>query len=268
MPEHAASSAWPGELILAAVLLAVGGCYVAAVIRSRRRRPWPLGRTACWLLGLGAVYAGLAGSVAGAGGSAFAAHMAGHLLLGMVAPLLLVLAAPVTLALRSLAVVPARRLSALLRSRPVRFVAHPVTATVLNVGGLWVLYTTDLFVRMHANPFLAAAVNAHVLVAGYLFTASMIGRDPAPHRPGPAFRTVVLLVAFAGHGVLAKWIAAHPPAGVGAAEAELGAAVMYYGGDAVDVAILVILLAGWYRATAPGPGASAPSAGRWSPSAA
>jgi putative membrane protein len=251
MHEHGAATVVSSELGVAAVALAAIGCYVAAVIRTRRRRPWPLHRTVLWILGVVAASLAVVGPLADAAHENFVAHMAAHLSLGMLAPLLFVLAAPVTLALRSLAVVPARRLSALLRSWPARFLVHPITATVLNVGGLWVLYTTDLMPRMHDDPLLAAAVNVHLLVAGYLFTASMIGLDPAPHRTGYVFRAVVLLVAFAAHGILAKYLFAHPPAGVPADEAELGSTLMFYGGDLVDAAIIVVLCARWYADTRP-----------------
>jgi hypothetical protein len=83
-----------------------------------------------------------------AGGFLFAdlrGHMAQHLLIGMFAPLGLVLAAPVTLALRTLPVKAARRLATLLRSRPARWVGHPVTALALNSGGMFLLYLTPLY---------------------------------------------------------------------------------------------------------------------------
>lgn len=252
MHEHAAATGLSGEVILGAVALAAIGCYVGAVVRTHRRRPWPLHRSVLWVLGVAAAYLAVAGPLEDAAHESFVAHMVGHLLLGMLAPFFLVLAAPVTLALRSMAVVPARRLAALLRSWPVRVLVHPITATVLNVGGLWVLYSTNLMQRMHDEPLLAAAVSAHLLFAGYLFTASMIGSDPAPHRPGYALRAGVLLVAFAAHGILAKYLFAHPPAGVPADQAELGSMVMYYGGDLVDAAIIVVLCTRWYAATRPG----------------
>jgi putative membrane protein len=207
-------------------------------------------RTASWLSGVlvAAAAAHLALSPVGSG---FVAHMAVHLLLGMLAPLLLVLAAPGTLALRSLSVVPARRLSAVLRSVPVRVLTHPVPAALLNVGGLWLLYASPVYEAMHANPLLLVAVHLHVFAAGYLFTVSIAGPDPAPHRPSHAIRAAVLVAAVAAHAVLAKYLYAHPPAGVSAGEAAAGSQLMYYGGDAVEMALMVALGAAWYRSTRP-----------------
>lgn len=264
MHEHDGGASWIVAVLPVLLALFLAVAYVAAAFRNRRRRPWPAYRSVLFVGGLAAAGAAVAGPLAATGHAGFEAHMVAHLLLGMLAPLLLVLAAPATLALRSMDVVPARRLSALLRSPPARFLVHPVPATVLNVGGLWALYTTDLYPAMHANPLLLLAVHAHVFIAGYLFTASMIGIDPAPHRPGHAYRSVVMVVALAAHDILAKHLHANPPEGVPAGQAETGTVLMYYGGDAIDLVLITILCAQWYRVTRPR-AAAARGAGRLEP---
>ena len=206
-------------------------------------------RSICWYAGLACVAAGMIGPLDAAAYSSFTAHMAAHLLVGMLAPLLLVLAAPLTLLLRALSTSNARALSRLMSTRFIRAISHPVTAALLNAGGLWLLYTTDLFLLMHSSPAAHVAVHAHILLAGYLFTASLVSIDPNPHRASMMVRSAVLIVFIAAHSILAKWLYAHPPAGVDAADAQAGAQLMYYGGDAVDLVIIVLLLSGWYRAT-------------------
>jgi cytochrome c oxidase assembly factor CtaG len=96
-------------------------------------------------------------------------------------------------------------------------------------------------------------VHAHMLVAGYLFTAAIIGRDPAPHRPGHPVRAAVLVAFLAAHGILAKHVYAHPPHGVLPAQAQTGAQLMYYGGDALDLILIGIFCWQWYAATDPNP---------------
>lgn len=250
--EGFAPSGW-AVLDAAVVLLLVGAAvaYGAGLVRARGRSPWPVGRAVCWYAGLACVGVALVGPLAAAARGGFTAHTAGHVLLGMLAPLLLALGAPVTVALRVLPVRAARRLARTLRTWPVRLLAHPVTAAVLNAGGLWLLYATDLYARMHGSALVHAAVHAHVLAAGYLFTAALVGVDPDAHRASVRVRAAVLVAFVAAHSVLAKWLYAHPPAGVGADDARQGAQLMYHAGDVVDVALMVLLLAGWYAAARP-----------------
>ncbi|SDQ07883.1 cytochrome c oxidase assembly protein [Leucobacter chromiiresistens] len=248
---HGGEASAPGaELILAVPALAAVTVYVAAaVIETRRGRPWPWHRTACWIAGALCAAAGFVGPLAAASHGSFVAHMGAHLLVGMVAPLLLVLAAPITLALRALSVDPARRLSRVLRSPVARVLAHPVVAAVLNVGGMWVLYRTPLYDAMQRDLLVHWLVMLHFIFAGTLYTAALVGVDPSPHRSGFALRAGVLVVSLAAHGVLAKLLVAEPPPGISAAEAEAGAQLMFYGGDAVDFVLIVLLCAEWYRVT-------------------
>ncbi len=247
-----APSGWVALDVVVVLLLAGAGvAYGVGAARARGRGPWPWPRTLSWYAGAACVGAALVGPLAAAARGAFTAHMAGHVLLGMLGPLLLVQAAPVTVALRALPVAAARRLTRALRARPVRVLTHPVTAAVLDGGGLWLLYTTALYPRMHASALVHAAVHAHVLLAGYLFTAALVGVDPDPHRASVRVRAAVLVAFVAAHSVLAKWAYAHPPAGVPGGDARQGAQLMYYAGDVVDVALMVLLLAGWYAAARP-----------------
>ncbi|MBB5748856.1 putative membrane protein [Micrococcus sp. TA1] len=236
-------------VVLLLTVAALG--YALGLWASRGRSPWPVRRALCWYAGLGCVGAALLGPLARAAREGFTAHMSAHLLLGMIAPLLLVLAAPVTLALRALPVRAARSLTRLLRRRSVRVITHPVVAAVLSAGGLWVLYTTALYPLMHASPLVHALVHAHVLLAGCLLTAALVGPDPDPHRTSMVLRSAVLVAFIAAHSVLAKWLYAQPPDGVDRTDGEAGAQLMYYGGDAVDVVLIVLLFSGWYAATRP-----------------
>ena len=63
---------------------------------------------------------------------------------------------------------------------------HPVVTAVLTVGGLWVLYRTGLYAASMRHPTVLLLVHVHVFLAGWLFTHSLVGPDPAPHRPGLA----------------------------------------------------------------------------------
>lgn len=189
------------------VILVVSLYLVAA---ATGRRGWSRGR--CVMFGAGAVAVGssMTGPLADAAHRSFVAHMIVHLLLGMVAPLLLVLSAPVTLVLRSLPVDAARRVSRFLLSRPARFLTEPSVAAVLNVGGLWILYTTSLFTLMHQHQLVL--VHVHVFIAGGLFTVALVGVDPTPHRRGFVHRCAVLVLA-SGHAQRVVQAPLRAPAG-------------------------------------------------------
>ncbi|WP_205093074.1 cytochrome c oxidase assembly protein [Thalassobacillus pellis] len=240
------------SLLLAIPFIAAFILYIYAAISSGQRfNKWPAYRIALWMLGTIFALLSVAGPLAKRAHMDFEAHMLGHLFLGMLAPLLMALAKPMTLALRALSVKYAKKLARILRSRPIIFLSNPLTATILNVGGLWVLYTTDLYMMMHQYLWLHLLVHMHVFLAGYIFTISLIYLEPTPHRYSYLYRSIILVIALAGHGILSKFIYANPPAGVPPDEARAGGMLMYYGGDAIDIVLVFLLCLHWFRASKP-----------------
>ncbi|MGK7376761.1 cytochrome c oxidase assembly protein [Planococcus sp. 1R117A] len=229
-------------LMLTAIVIYVN----ASVMSGKRYRKWPLYRIFLWILGVLAIGAVCIGPLASRAHSDFTVHMLNHLLIGMLAPLLMVLSSPVALLLRSLSVVSARKVARILKSRLVCFMGHPITAAFLNTGGLFVLYTTDLFFLMHEHLLLYVLVHFHFFAAGYLFTASIIYIDPVAHRVTFLYRSAVLVLALAGHGILAKLIYADPPETVLKSQAEAGSMLMYYGGDAIDAVLIIVFCYQWF----------------------
>lgn len=242
-----------GSLLFAFLFLVLLGGYVVAVAAgSAKGRGWPRRRTLAWCAGLGAAASVVLGPFAGVARHDFTVHVGGHLVWAMAAPVLLALAAPVTVVLRALPAGDARRLSRLLHSPPARLLSHPLPVAALNVGGMWVLYTTDLYPAMHSHEPVQVVVHLHMLIIGYLFAAALIGVDPSPHRPGFGIRATALVAVAAAHGVLAKYLYAHPPSGVPTAQAESGALLLYYGGDVLGLPLLILVCLRWYRAARPG----------------
>lgn len=238
-------------LFFVAAILFISG-YVAAVLLSNRtHKRWKLHRMFLFIIGVTLSTLTLVGPLAHLAHSNFTFHMIGHLLLGMLGPLLVSFGRPLTLLLRTLPVTRARRVTAFLKKKPLSFVTHPIIASLLNIGGLWVLYTTPLFSLMHVEPLIYLLIHIHVFAAGYVFTISMIHLEPMPHHFSFVYRAIVFVLALAGHGILSKWIYAHPPIGVAARDAEVGAMIMYYGGDMVDLILIILLCFRWYRAVRP-----------------
>jgi putative membrane protein len=250
MPDHVSAAGGPLDLagvVAALALLLAAFTYLGAAARLRRRGDrWPQGRQ----------YAFVAGAVALAAvatvpppGAEFTAHMTQHLIIGMVAPLLLVLGRPVTLALRTVPAGPSRtRLLKVMHSRAVAVLVFPPLAAAIEAGGLWALYRTRLFAIIHGEPWWPAAVHAHILTAGILFTASVCQLEPVRRRYPTVLRTGSLLAAATAHAVLAKtlWVAPPPGTLYGSIDAHNGAELMYYGGDAIEIALAVVVAATWY----------------------
>lgn len=252
MPDHPIDltrEIFDAAVVVVTMMTVLGYVWAA---KAGRGRAWPRHRMLLWAAGLVMAASAVIGPLASAAHHSFPAHMVAHLLIGMLAPLLLVLGAPMTVLLRVVTARTGRALTRMLRSLPLRVLTDPVAAAVLNVGSLWALYTTDAYALMHTNPVLHVVVHLHMLVVGYLFTGTIIQTDPMPHRRSHGYRVAVLVLALAGHDILAKYVYAHPPIGVDPAASQTAAMIMYYGGDAVDLALLVLLGASWYTAARPG----------------
>jgi len=250
----AASTGGP-EAFLPAVVLALtaaaaGSYAVLARRQARRHGSWIGWRTVSFVTGAGLL--GMALSPFPAGD--FRGHMLQHLLIGMYAPLLLVMGAPATLLLRTLPPRHGRVLGRLLHVAPLRVVTHPVTALVLNLGGLLVLYLTPLYVATTQRPVLHHLVHLHFLVAGYVFAHAIAGPDPAPRRPSVTARLVVLGVAVTGHAVLSQLLYAGALVQVPVSAVELRGAgeLMYYGGDIAELLLALAMLTTWRRPRAAG----------------
>lgn len=248
--DHHQPGGFSVELLFLIPAAAAVAAYWAGAV-SARSRNWPLHRAALFTAGAAAVLVTVLDPLAARSHADFAALSYAHLLAGMLGPLLLVLSRPVSLALRALDVVPARRLSRFLRSRPLRFLTFPVTAAVLNVGGMVLMFRTDLFTAMQESPPVHWLVTFHLAAAGYLYTAALVGRDPMPHRAGLRLRAVVLVLSAAAHNILAKSLYADPPAGVDQINAEAGALILYYGGGVVELVLMFLLCRQWYSAQRP-----------------
>lgn len=240
------------QFLLGVIFIFLLVAYLTAALKTNRRyKKWPVSRTICWTIGMGIALAAVVGPLGNSAHTNFTAHMVSHLFLSMVAPIFMAIARPITLLLRTVNTTLARKLTSILKSRLLKFVSHPITAAVLNVGGLWLLYTTDLFVYMHDNPFVALFIHLHFFIAGYVFTISIIYFDPVYHQYSYRFRAAVLILAIAGHDILSKYMYANPPAGVSQQEAEMGSMVMYYAGDWIEVALIIIFCWQWYKSAKP-----------------
>jgi cytochrome c oxidase assembly factor CtaG len=181
---------WRFDTFIGVGALALAAAYLFGVVRLHRRGDrWPAGRLLSWLAGCAVLLFTSSSGVKAYGSAMFSVHMAEHMTLNMFVPILLVLGGPVTLALRALPAAgdgeppgPREWLLWLVHSKVTAFLAHPVTAFILFVASLYLVYFTAVFdtlVRYHWGHEL---MSVHFLLVGYLFFWAIIGIDPGPRR--------------------------------------------------------------------------------------
>ncbi|RZL29429.1 MAG: cytochrome c oxidase assembly protein [Sphingomonas sp.] len=219
-----------------------GVAYHAAT--SRRWSQW---RTASWSGGAAVLAVGLLPQYLPFSVGDFRQHMLQHLLLGMLAPLGLVMAAPLTLTLRTAPSRFGRAVVRALRSRWFRIWANPITALVLNLGGMAALYFTPLYAAMMLHPTLHYLVHFHFVAAGCLYVWVIAGPDPAPHRPSVPMRLVVLGIAVVIHSIMSQMLYAGLFVAIPAPTEQLrrGAELMYYGGDITEMLLAFAMVSIW-----------------------
>ncbi len=193
---------WRFNLVFGVAALVLAALYVAGVRRVRARGDaWPVGRSVAWLAGCATLLLATSSGLGRYAPGMFSIHMIVHMLLGMVVPVLLVLGGPVTLALRALPPAGRQRppgprewLLALVHSPLARFLTNPIVALAIFVGSFYGLYYSGLFDSALNLHWAHLAMNAHFLLAGYVYFWPIIGIDPAP-RSLPHLGKLGLLLA-------------------------------------------------------------------------
>ena len=245
-----AISTWT-EWIPVELMLVTGIIYLIGFVRLRicnARFSW--GQLISFQVGIGMVAVAMLPPLMHWAHQDLRGHMVIHLLIGMFAPIFLVMGAPVTMALKVLPTHLARSITAILSSRFFGLIGHPITALLLNIGGMFVLYLTPLYNASLTNPYLHHLIHFHFLAAGYLYAWSLVGPDPAPGRPNLRVRMAVLFIGMGSHAFLSKFMYAYlypinSPHSI--EQIQEGAKLMYYWGDLSEIILAVILFYLWYQ---------------------
>jgi putative membrane protein len=249
----AATGALTVPVVPVAAAAVAAGAYAAARVRLHRRgTAWPARRDFAATAGVACALAATASPLAGHD-EQFPVHTAQHLLLGMAVPLLIALSAPVTLALRAGGGRFRTALRPLLGSRALRGLLWPPVPAVAVTASLWLLYLTPLYAATLRHPLLHQAVHAHALLSGWLLATTLVRAEPLPGRASLRLRAGCLAAVWAAHDALAKYLYGHaavlaaPDTG-SVRDWRLGAQLLWYGGDLVELALAVALFATWYAA--------------------
>jgi putative copper resistance protein D len=185
------------------ISVALAGLYVLGVRRlAVRGRPWSPARTTSFLVGVGVLGFATSSGLAAYDRVLFSAHVAQHLLLGMVAPMLLALGAPITLALQASSRATQVGLLGMLGSKVGKVLAHPAVAWLVFGGSMVVLYTTPLYELSLRNGSVHGGVHVHMFLAGCLFFWAVVGIDRAPVQLSHPARLGLVLLAVPFHAFL------------------------------------------------------------------
>ena len=250
----AADLAFRWQLDPAALLVVAmtGVLYAVGVRRlARRGRRWSPARAAALGAALAVAIVATQSGIGRFEADRLWVHMVQHTLLGLAVPLLVVLSAPLTLALQTGRPATRQALRTALRSGPVHVLTHPVVAWCLFGGGLIVIYLTPLLDVAARNGPVHLLVHVHVVLAGTLFLAVLVGVDPLPHRPPFGARLLALLAAVPFHVVvgLALLSAAAPiaPDAYPRLSDQRTAAGLFWGtGEIFTLVVAGIILRQWW----------------------
>lgn len=179
--------------------------YVKLISRGDN---WPISRVIFWSLGiLIAIY--VTNTMLGRYAILlFSAHMTVHMILAMVVPILLPLAAPLTLALRVLKPSNDPNLRnlrewivAIINSKYLKVASHPIIAFFIFAAGTWALYFSPLLTVLMRSHLGHLFMDAHFVLAGYLFFWLIIGKDPAPRNIPDVLKLGIVFAAAVFHGI-------------------------------------------------------------------
>jgi putative copper resistance protein D len=240
-------------------VLAVAYLWGAFRVRKRHpRRPWPLGRTILFLLGLLAINVATQSGIGTYDDTLFWDHMIQHLLLIMVAPPLLVCGMPVTLLLHASRNPLHAWVIRIVRSKPVGWITWPGVGIVAYSATIVGTHLTNFMnLVMEYN---AVHEGEHVLyvVVGYLYFLPLVGKEPIKWKVSYPLRLFLLFLAMpvdAFTGVVLGSYQAYPfvpmaPRNWGPSplnDLHQGGAVMWIGGAAIMFAVIMVTFFSWSR---------------------
>ncbi|MGI8667777.1 MAG: cytochrome c oxidase assembly protein [Jatrophihabitans sp.] len=251
-------TAWQLDAVAVAVLVLLAACYLSGVFASGRRgHRWPARYTTAFLAGL--VVCGLAtnSSIAVYDMSLFSAHMIGHLMLVMLAPALLMAGRPLNLALAATGGRRRQRLAAIFTGRLVSLLTAPPVALASYIVVIVGTHLTGLMNFIMTHTWAGQLEHLAYVLLGCQFFVVVIADPPIRWRLAVPARLFMLAISmavdtFTGLVLLQSTVAVAmaPPPGADVrplADTQTGCAIMWFGGDAIMAAIMVVIAIGWVR---------------------
>ena len=249
--------AWPPVVTVAVAL--VGLLWARAirqVAREHPGNPYPRRRTVSFAAALLLVLLALQSGIERYDTTLFSMHMIQHLILLFPVPILLLQAGPVTLLLRVASPRWRVRILAILQSRAVAVISHPLVGWTLLVAVMWGTHLSTLFEAALEDPFIHNMEHTLYLGTALLFWAPIFSVDPIRHRlrGGSALAYLITQMpqnSFLGVAIMWSTTPLYPhyltlqrawgPSPL--EDQQLAGAVMWLVGDALFLAAIFVVLA-------------------------
>jgi putative membrane protein len=252
-------TSWQLDSISLAVLVLAAAAYLTGValvpIRSGER--WPIVRTLSFLGGLLVCAFATNGSIAVYDQVLFTAHMAGHLALVMLAPMLLVAGHPLALALAASEPARRERLRRIATGRVASVLTAPPVALATYTAVIVGSHLTGLMDSIMRITWAGQVEHLVYVLAGWQFFVLVIGHEPIRWRLATPARWLLLAIAmavdtFTGiillQGTRVVGMVPDPNVRVNPFEdTRTGGAMMWFGGDALMIVVMIALVLGWLR---------------------
>ena len=214
---------------------------------------WPRSRVIAFTAGIAVTFVATQSVIGVYDMSRHPAHMIQHLLLIMVAAPLFAFAAPLELVRRS---IPASE--RLLNSVPLRIVLHPIVGFALYAVFIPASHLSGLFDLMLRSMWFHHFEQIAFLVSGYLFFRHAIGVEKESElHPGLRLLYVMAAVPIDTVTGLALAMSSHNPFPTYSdmmlspnqilSDIHLGGAIMWIGGDALMLLLLIPLVVRWLK---------------------
>ena len=252
-------TAWQLDAVAVAVIVLAAALYLTGValvpVRSAGQR-WPVIRTVSFLLGLAVCAYATNGGIAVYDQVLFSAHMLGHLALVMVAPALLMAGWPLRLALAAAPPACRTRLTRVFTGRVVSLLTAPPVALATYTAVIVGSHLTGLMNVIMRNTWAGQVEHLVYLLAGCQFFALIVGGEALRWRLGSPARWLLLAIAmavdtFTGivlmQGRSAVRLAPSSLAVSPLSDTHTGGAIMWFGGDAIMLVIMVALVVSYLR---------------------
>lgn len=255
-------TAWEFHVVPVVLTAVLGGWYVLAVCRLRRRgHSWPARFSMYWAAGLATYVVATSSAVRAYSDILFSVKALQVTLLMMVVPQLFAHGLPGTLARDSARPRGRQAASRMLHSRLAQRVTHPVIGVVILIGLPIALYGSPWYEATLTSAAVDELTQLALLGAGFHYFWTRLQRDPVP-RLYPQVVTVILTFVDVALDSVVPLALLLTPAIVAedhyiavgrnwgpslAGDQDVGAGILWMLGDLAGIPFLLLALSQWVR---------------------